>query len=79
MNPPVTAPSAPSAAPVDAKLDSICKRQTARFLDHLEATRQATPRLETDIKRMFCFVFSDIRQALQEECKEANHAQPAKQ
>ncbi len=72
-------PSAPSAAPVDAKLDSICKRQTARFLDHLEATRQSTPRLETDIKRMFCFVFSDIRQALQEECKEASHAQPAKQ
>lgn len=71
-------PSAPSAA-VDAKLDSICKRQTARFLDHLEATRQSTPRLETDIKRMFCFVFSDIRQALQEECKEASHAQPAKQ
>jgi predicted aldo/keto reductase-like oxidoreductase len=79
MSATATAPSAPSAAPIEARLDSICKRQTARFLDHLEATRQSTPRLETDVKRLFGFVFSDIKQALQEECKEANHAQPAKQ
>lgn len=69
-----TATSA-AAAPIEDRLDSICKRQTARFLDYLEATRQATPRLETDIKRVFGFVFSDIKQALQETCPEAKNAQ----
>ncbi len=65
--------SAP-APTVEARLDRICKRQTARFLDHLEATRQSTPRLEADIKRVFGFVFSDIKQALQENCPEASNA-----
>lgn len=69
-----TAPSA-AAAPIEARLDSICKRQTARFLDHLEATRQSTPRLETDIKRVFGFVFSDIKKTLRETCKETPNEQ----
>lgn len=63
------------AAPtVEARLDRICKRQQARFLDHLRDTRQSTPRLEADIKRVFGFVFSDVKQALQENCPEAPNA-----
>lgn len=65
----------PAPAPaINERLDGICKRQTARFLDHLKATRQTTPRLEADIKRVFGFVFSDIKQALQENCPEASNA-----
>ena len=65
----------PATAPaINERLDGICKRQTARFLDHLEATRQSTPRLETDIKRVFGFIFSDVKQALQETCPEAPNA-----
>ncbi|MDD2241373.1 MAG: hypothetical protein PHI93_12060 [Kiritimatiellae bacterium] len=64
---------APTPA-INERLDGICKRQTARFLDHLEATRQTTPRLEADIKRVFGFVFSDVKQALQENCPEASNA-----
>lgn len=63
-----------TAPAINERLDGICKRQTARFLDHLEATRQSTPRLETDIKRVFGFIFSDVKQALQENCPEAPNA-----
>lgn len=67
--------TAPSAAPVDAKLDSICRRQTARFLDHLRASNQATPKLESDVKRVFGFVFADIKQAVREHYPEATNEQ----
>lgn len=75
----VAAPSAPSAAPVDAKLDSICRRQTARFLDHLRASNQATPKLESDVKRVFGFIFTDIKSAVREHFPEAFHDKPANQ
>lgn len=72
-------PSAPSAAPVDAKLDSICRRQTARFLDHLRASNQATPKLESDVRRVFGFIFRDVKSAMREHSPEAYHDKPANQ
>lgn len=59
-------------------LDRICKRQTARFLDHLRDTGQATDRLERDVKRMMSFTFRDVKDAIHESCTEQIHAQQAK-
>ncbi|MCF7855430.1 MAG: hypothetical protein K9N51_11580 [Candidatus Pacebacteria bacterium] len=47
------------------RLDHICRRQTARFLDHLRDTGQATARLERDVKRLMRFVFIDVKTAMQ--------------
>lgn len=44
------------------QLDAICKRQTARFLDHLKGTGQHTERLESDFKRVMRFTFKDIKE-----------------
>jgi hypothetical protein len=54
------------SANVMERIDAIAKRQTARFLDHLRDTRQATPRLEADVMRVFGFIFSDVKQAIKE-------------
>lgn len=73
MNAPTaTAPSA-VAAPIEVRLDSICKRQQARFLGHLRDTRQATPRLESDIIRFIGFIFTDVKTAVREHSPEAHH------
>ena len=72
--PTATAPSA-TAAPIEVRLDSICKRQTARFLDHLRASNQATPKLESDVRRVFGFIFTDIKSAVREHSPEAFHEQ----
>ena len=65
----------PAPAPtVEARLDRICKRQQARFLDHLRDTRQSTPQLEADVQRVFGFIFSDVKSAVREHSKEAQNA-----
>ncbi|MDY0149508.1 MAG: hypothetical protein RBT03_05430 [Kiritimatiellia bacterium] len=64
-------------ASIESRLDSICRRQTARFLDHLRATRQATQRLESDTIRFMGFIFKDVKTAIRERSEEAPHAQPA--
>ena len=62
------------APTVEARLDRICRRQQARFMDHLRDTRQATPRLEADVMRVFGFIFSDVKSAVRELSKEAQNA-----
>jgi len=63
------------APTVEARLDRICRRQQARFMDHLRDTRQATPRLEADVMRVFGFIFSDVKSAVRELSKEADRAE----
>jgi hypothetical protein len=72
-----TAPASTAPAPIEARLDSICRRQQARFLDHLRDTKQATPRLEGDVCRFVGFVFADIKNAIHEPAKEAHHEHTA--
>ena len=67
----MSATAASTAAAVEARLDSIAKRQQARFLDHLRETRQATPRLESDVIRFVGFIFSDVKTAVHEPSPEA--------
>jgi hypothetical protein len=54
----------PLAHPID--LDRICKRQTARFLDHLRDTGQHTEQLERDFLRMMRFTFDDVKKSVRE-------------
>ena len=63
-----------AATPINERLDAICKRQQARFLDHLRDTRQATPRLETDVSRFIAFIFGDVKAIIHEQSPEAAHA-----
>ena len=65
--------SAP-APTVEARLDRICRRQQARFMDHLRDTRQSTPQLEADVQRVFGFIFADVKSAVRELSKEAQNA-----
>lgn len=64
--------SAPTAT-VEARLDRICRRQQARFLDHLRDTRQSTPQLEADVTRLFTFVFSDVKSCIREKSTETHN------
>ena len=59
---------------INERLDRICKRQQARFMDHLRDTRQSTPQLEADVQRVFGFIFSDVKSAVRELSKEAQNA-----
>ena len=73
MNPPTTHTRERPPA-LDARLDTICRRQQARFLDHLRSTGQASPKLETDVSRFISFVFQDVKTAIREHSKEAQNA-----
>jgi len=55
------------------QIDQIHKRQLARFLDFLSRTGQLNPGLETDIKRVFGFIFKDINMVINEHGKENNN------
>ncbi len=70
---------ATSTNTIESRLDAICKRQTARFLDHLRASNQANPKLESDVRRVFGFIFRDVKSAMREHSTEAPHEQAAKQ
>lgn len=63
--------------PIYEKLDAICRRQQARFLDHLRDTQQVTPRLEGDVSRFMGFVFRDVKGLFHEQSSEAENAHPA--
>lgn len=71
----------PMDAKIDAvaRLDRICKRQQARFLDHLRDTRQSTPQLEADVTRVFGFIFADVKTAVRELSKETQNDRIQKQ
>lgn len=66
--------SAPTPA-VEARLDRICKRQQARFMDHLRDTRQSTPQLEADVQRVFGFIFADVKTCIREHSTETYNDQ----
>jgi hypothetical protein len=53
------------------QLDAICKRQTARFLDHLRDTGQHTPTLEADFMRSMKFTFKDVKRVVETTSTEA--------
>ena len=65
-----------TATPLDARIDQIAKRQTARFLDRQRQAGELTPRLQSDFLRMIRFTLDDVKQAIRENAKEA-HSDPA--
>lgn len=58
---------------MDARIDRIAKRQTARFLDRQRQAGELTPRLESDFLRMIRFTCNDVKQAIRENAQEAPH------
>ena len=65
----------PSAAEsVDARIDQIARRQSARFLDRLRQAGDATPTVERDYMRSVKFMLDDVKAAIREISKEASHA-----
>ena len=65
-----------NATPLDARIDQIARRQTARFLDRQRQAGELTPRLQSDFLRMIRFTCDDVKQAIRENAKEA-HSDPA--
>jgi hypothetical protein len=55
---------------IDDRLSRIHKRQVARFIAHLKRCGSLTPEMETDVKRAYGFVFSDVLDAVHEHDKE---------
>ena len=62
-----------TATPLDARIDQIARRQTARFLDRQRQAGELTPRLQSDFLRMIRFTCDDVKQAIRENAKEACH------
>lgn len=60
-----------NATPLDARIDQIARRQTARFLDRQRQAGELTPRLQSDFLRMIRFTCDDVKQAIRENVKEA--------
>lgn len=48
-------------AQLDDRLDRTRRRQTARFLDHLESEGRGGPEIARDVKRMMKFTFQDVK------------------
>ena len=65
-----------NASPMDARIDAVARRQSARFLDRLRQSGEATPNIERDFMRSVRFICSDIKAALREPSQEA-HRDPA--
>jgi len=61
------------------KLERIHKRQLARFLNHLNKTGQLSPGLESDIKRVFGYLFEDISNAVNGHDKERDFGRNSEQ
>ena len=63
----------PSAAEsVDARIDQIARRQSARFLDRLRQAGQSTPSLERDFMRAVKFLLGDVKAMIHETSAEAS-------
>ena len=62
---------APTATPLDARIDAIAQRQTARYLDRQEHAGESSPEKARDFKRAVRFICEDIKAAVRESCKEA--------
>ena len=61
-----------NASPMDARIDAVARRQSARFLDRLRQSGEATPNIERDFMRSVRFICSDIKAALREPSQEAH-------
>ena len=60
--------------PLDARIDAIARRQTARHLDRLRQSGEATPNIERDFMRVVRFLCDDIKAMLHEAPQEAKNA-----
>ena len=56
--------SKPPGASIDTRLDSIARRQSARFLDRLRQSGEATPNIERDFMRAVRFILDDVKAAV---------------
>ena len=63
-----------NATPLDARIDQIARRQTARFLDRIRQSGDATPTVERDYMRSVKFMLDDVKAAIRETSKEAQNA-----
>ena len=64
-------PPALNAPAMDARIDHIARRQSAKFLDRLRQSGEATPAIERDFMRSVRFLCTDIKAALREPSQEA--------
>ena len=63
-----------NATPLDARIDQIARRQSARFLDRIRQSGDATPTVERDYMRSVKFMLDDVKAAIRETSKEAQNA-----
>lgn len=61
--------------PIDARIDQIARRQSARFLHRLQQAGASSPGMERDYMRSVRFICDDIKAALRESYPEAPNAQ----
>ena len=61
--------------PIDARIDQIARRQTARFLHRLQQAGESTRSIERDYMRSVRFLCDDIKAAIRETYPEAINAQ----
>lgn len=67
-----------TTTPLDARIDAVARRQSARFLDRIRQAGEATPNIERDYMRSVRFICDDVKAAIRETSKEATRA-PASQ
>ena len=60
--------------PIDARIDQIARRQTARFLHRLRQAGECTPGVERDYVRSVRFICDDIKATISEHSQEAHDA-----
>jgi hypothetical protein len=61
--------------PIDAKIDAVARRQSARFLHRLQQAGASSPSMERDYMRSVRFLCTDIKAAIRETYPEAINAQ----
>ena len=61
-------------APIDAKIDAVARRQSARFLHRLQQAGASSPSMERDYMRSVRFICTDIKAAIRESYPEAHDA-----
>lgn len=64
-----------TAPTINERLDRICKRQTARLLDHMRQTMAVPDPVAAAIVRAFGFFAEDAKSAIRESSKEADRAE----
>lgn len=64
-----------NATPLDARIDAIAKRQSARFLDRLRQAGECTPTVERDFMRSVRFICDDVKATIREKSMEVSGEQ----